>query len=102
MRNRQPAVYLLASKKNGTLYVGVTSNLIKRIWEHKNNVVEGFTKKYAIHTWFGMKYMTPWNQLSPVKRQSKTGSENGKSAKSIKSILNGMIYTIIYFERHHD
>jgi putative endonuclease len=42
-------VYILASKKNGTLYIGVTSNLTKRIWEHKNNLVEGFTKKYKIH-----------------------------------------------------
>lgn len=46
---RQPCVYLLASKKNGTLYIGVTSNLVKRVWEHKNNVAEGFTKKYNVH-----------------------------------------------------
>lgn len=46
---KQPCVYILASKKHGTLYIGVTSNLIKRVWEHKNNVVEGFTKKYHIH-----------------------------------------------------
>ena len=47
--NKQPAVYILASKKNGTLYIGVTSNLVKRIWEHKNNIVEGFTDRYGIH-----------------------------------------------------
>jgi putative endonuclease len=47
--SKQPAVYIMASKKNGTLYVGVTSNLIKRIWEHKNNMVEGFTKRYGVH-----------------------------------------------------
>ncbi len=46
---RQPCVYMMASQRNGTLYIGVTSNLIKRIWEHKTNVVEGFTKKYGIH-----------------------------------------------------
>ena len=45
----QPAVYILASKKEGTLYIGVTSDLVKRIYEHKNNVVEGFTKEYAVH-----------------------------------------------------
>lgn len=45
----QPFVYLLASKKHGTLYVGVTSDLLKRIWEHKQDVVEGFTSKYAVH-----------------------------------------------------
>jgi len=42
-------VYILASKRNGTLYVGVTSDPIKRIWEHKNDVVGGFTKKYQVH-----------------------------------------------------
>jgi putative endonuclease len=47
--NNQPAVYILASKRNGTLYIGVTSDLVKRIWEHKNNIVEGFTKRYGVH-----------------------------------------------------
>ena len=42
-------VYILASKRNGTLYIGVTSNLPKRVWEHKNKLVEGFTKKYKVH-----------------------------------------------------
>ncbi len=49
MESKQPCVYILASKTNGTLYIGVTSNLIKRVWEHKNNLVEGFTHKYNIH-----------------------------------------------------
>jgi putative endonuclease len=47
---RQPCVYILASQRNGTLYIGVTSDLIKRVWEHKHDVVEGFTKKYRVHT----------------------------------------------------
>ncbi len=47
--NRQPAVYILASKKNDTLCIGVTSDIVKRIWEHKNNMVEGFTKRYTVH-----------------------------------------------------
>ena len=42
-------VYILCNKRNGTLYTGVTSELIKRIYEHKNNLVDGFTKKYNIH-----------------------------------------------------
>ena len=47
---------MLSSKRNGTLYTGVTSNLVKRIYEHKNGVVEGFTKKYNIHelVWYEM------------------------------------------------
>jgi len=47
--NKQPAVYILASKRNGTLYIGVTSNLVKRIWEHRNNLLEGFTESYGVH-----------------------------------------------------
>jgi putative endonuclease len=46
---KQPAIYILASKRNGTLYTGVTVDLVKRIWEHKNDLVDGFTKKYGIH-----------------------------------------------------
>ena len=43
---RQPAIYIVASHKNGTIYIGITSNLIKRIYEHKHGVFDGFTKKY--------------------------------------------------------
>lgn len=46
---RHPAVYILASKRNGTLYTGVTSDLPKRMWEHKNDLVAGFTNKYGVH-----------------------------------------------------
>lgn len=49
MASYQPAVYILASKRNGTLYTGVTSNLVQRIWQHKNNMVAGFTEKHAVH-----------------------------------------------------
>jgi putative endonuclease len=48
--NKSPCVYIMASHRNGTLYVGVTSDLLKRVWEHKNNAMEGFTKKYSVHT----------------------------------------------------
>ena len=48
--SKQPAVYILASQKNGTLYVGVTSNLIQRVWQHKNDIIDGFTKRYKVHT----------------------------------------------------
>jgi putative endonuclease len=47
---KQPCVYLLASRRNGTLYVGVTSDVVKRVWEHKENLIDGFTKRYGVHT----------------------------------------------------
>ena len=45
---KQFYVYLLASKRNGTLYLGVTSNLVQGVWQHKNKLVEGFTKNYGV------------------------------------------------------
>jgi putative endonuclease len=67
--NKQPAVYILASKRNGTLYIGVTSDLVKRIWEHKNNLVEGFTKRYNVHqlVW----YELPESMESAIEREKR-------------------------------
>jgi putative endonuclease len=48
MNEKIYCVYILASKRNGTLYIGVTSNLLKRVWEHKEKIVRGFTKKYNV------------------------------------------------------
>ena len=66
---RQPAVYILASKPRGTLYVGVTSNLVKLIWEHKNNQVEGFSERYRIHdlVW----YEIHENMQSAIEREKR-------------------------------
>ena len=46
---KQPAVYILSNKRHGTLYIGVTSNPVQRVWQHKNNLVPGFTQKYNLH-----------------------------------------------------
>ena len=45
----QPCVYILASRRHGTLYVGVTSDVAKRVWQHKNDVLPGFTRRYGVH-----------------------------------------------------
>jgi putative endonuclease len=52
--DRRYYVYILASKRNGTLYTGVTDDLARRIYEHKNDVRDGFTKRYGVHilVWF--------------------------------------------------
>ena len=47
--DKQPVVYIMASKRNGTLYLGVTSNWVQRVWQHKNDVIGGFTQKYRVH-----------------------------------------------------
>ena len=47
---KQPCVYIIASKRNGTLYIGTTSNLSQRVWQHKNNIAAGFTRRYRVHT----------------------------------------------------
>ena len=49
MGNKTYCVYILSSQRNGTLYIGITDNLLRRVWEHKNKLVDGFTKKYEIH-----------------------------------------------------
>ncbi len=51
MSEKKPVVYILASKRNGTLYTGVTSNLSRRVSEHRNDTVEGFTKNTAYILW---------------------------------------------------
>ncbi|MNP20680.1 GIY-YIG nuclease superfamily protein [compost metagenome] len=46
---RYPFVYILASKRNGTLYIGVTADLVRRAWEHRTNAAEGFSQRYGVH-----------------------------------------------------
>ncbi|OZB59860.1 MAG: GIY-YIG nuclease [Lysobacterales bacterium 13-68-4] len=54
MQEGQPCVYMLASGRNGTLYIGVSSNLPARIWQHRNDVIEGFSSRHRVHdlVWF--------------------------------------------------
>ena len=54
--DKQPAIYILASHRNGTLYIGVTSDLVARVWQHRDHVVDGFTRKYGVSrlVWYEM------------------------------------------------
>ncbi|AHE66817.1 GIY-YIG nuclease family protein [Legionella oakridgensis] len=80
MRERQPAVYIMANKRNGTIYTGVTSNLIKRVYEHKYADLDGFTKKY------GCKYLVYYELIEDMasaisrEKQLKGGSRKKKLA----------------------
>ena len=67
MTEKQPTVYILASHRNGTLYTGVTSNLPARVWQYKNDVVEGLTKKYGVHTL--VYYEVHEDMLSAINRE---------------------------------
>ena len=69
-------VYILASHRNGTLYIGVTSDLIKRTWEHKNKAVEGFTKRYGVDN---LVYFEQFNDSeNAIKREKRLKKYNRK------------------------
>jgi putative endonuclease len=78
MRQRQPAVYILASRRNGTLYIGVTSNLPQRVWQHRTGVVPGFTKRYGCKTlvWYELHSTMP--DAIAREKQLKGGSRKKK------------------------
>ncbi|EKE21008.1 MAG: excinuclease ABC subunit C [uncultured bacterium] len=78
MYNKIPCIYILASERNGTLYVGVTSNLQKRIYEHKNNLVDGFTKKYKVHNLVYYEVCPSMEAAILREKQLKSGSRNKK------------------------
>jgi putative endonuclease len=76
----QPAVYILANRPRGTLYVGVTSDLIQRIWQHKTNKVEGFTQRYRVHTLVYFELHTGMYEAISREKQLKAGSRAKKLA----------------------
>ncbi|MEK7460534.1 MAG: GIY-YIG nuclease family protein [Patescibacteria group bacterium] len=73
-----PCVYILASKKNGTLYTGVTSNLQKRVNEHKEGMIGGFTKKYLVHTLVYYEVGDSMEGAIMREKQIKAGSRKNK------------------------
>lgn len=83
---KQPCVYQLASKRNGTLYVGVTSNLVQRIWQHKEGLVEGFTKMYDVKTlvW----YEPHATMESAITREKKIKAGNRKKKIQLIEEMN--------------
>lgn len=80
MKEKHFFVYMLASQKNGILYIGVTSDLVQRVWQHRNDVVAGFTRQYGVHrlVWFeahpdAVSAITREKQLKKWNRSWKVG-----------------------------
>ena len=76
--NRQPAIYLLTNKPNGTIYVGVTSNLPQRIWQHKNKIMKGFSYKYNLTNLVYFELYNDMYEAITRKKQIKAGSRKAK------------------------
>jgi putative endonuclease len=74
----QPAVYILTNKPSGTLYIGVTSNLVQRIWQHKNNLVSGFTQKYHLHKLVYYELLESMEAAIQYEKQLKKWNRNWK------------------------
>jgi putative endonuclease len=83
--SKQPYVYILASKRNGTLYVGVTSDLSSRIHAHKTDAVPSFTQKYGIHTLVYAESFETMDEAILREKQLKAGSRSKKIALIEKS-----------------
>ena len=76
----QPAIYILASQRNGTLYVGVTSNLVQRVWQHKNDLAQGFTRQYGVHALVYFELHATMLEAISREKQLKGGSRAKKVA----------------------
>ena len=79
---RKSYVYILASERNGTLYIGVTSDLVKRIYEHKNNLVDGFTKTHKLHN---LVYYEAFDSIEDAIVREKQ-LKNGSRAKKMELV----------------
>ena len=75
---KQPAVYIMANRRNGTLYTGVTSSLIHRVWQHREGVTSGFTKRYGckLLVWYELHAIMP--DAIAREKQIKAGSRADK------------------------
>lgn len=79
-RDFQPAVYIMASKPNGTLYVGVTSDLVQRVWQHREDVADGFSKRYGCKLLVWFELHATMEYAIAREKQLKAGSRKKKLA----------------------
>ena len=89
---KQPCTYILTNDNNSTLYIGVTSNLVQRIYQHKNKQVFGFSAKYNLNKLIYFEQFEDMDSAILREKGSRTGTENGKTGSSMSSILVGEIY----------
>lgn len=75
---KQPSIYIMANKYNGTIYVGVTSNLLKRVWQHKQGSIQGFTAKYALKQLVYFEVFEDMENAIVREKQLKAGSRERK------------------------
>jgi len=87
-RERWPAVYIMASRRNGTLYTGVTSNLPQRAWQHREGVADGFTRRYGCKTlvWFEM---APSMEAAILREKQIKGGSRAKKLALIERLNPG-------------
>ena len=96
--NKQPAIYLLTNKPNGTLYTGVTSNLPGRIWQHKNNVTKGFSGRYNLTMLVYFELFEDMYTVISREKQIKAGSRKVKIEliESVNPNWNDLYFDICY------
>ena len=80
MTAKAPCIYIMTNRRYGTLYIGVTSNLIKRVWQHKNNLTGGFTKRHKLHKLVYYEYCETMFSAIAREKQLKGGSRAKKIA----------------------
>jgi len=78
MNNKIPCIYILTNKKDGVLYIGVTSNLQQRVWQHKNNLTQSFTKRYNVHKLVYYEVCPTMESAIQREKQLKGGSRKKK------------------------
>ena len=93
--DKQYYVYILFSKKNGTLYVGVTSDLVKRVWQHKNKLVKGFTQKYNVDK---LGYYEISNDINSAIAREKQLKGGNRQAKLDLIEINNPDWNDLYYE----
>ena len=95
MNNKQYYVYILFNKRNETLYVGVTNDLVKRVWQHKNKALEGFTKQYSIDK---LGYYEVCNDINSAIAREKQLKGGNRKAKLELIELNNPDWQDLYYD----